>query len=83
MRGRIISINQRRGMFVVETEANDCSLVEMLGNYDIEVGNIVDGNLHSLGGEKLKNISIGEIMDVYMQNWGMNRKHATTNLKQF
>jgi len=70
-------------MFVVEAEANDCSLVEMLGGYDIEIGHIVDGNLHSLGGEKLKNISTGEVMDVYMQNAGMNKEHAIRNVKQF
>jgi hypothetical protein len=67
MIGTVVLVNPKNGFFVVEVEAGDCTVVEMLGGYDILVGDVVSGNLHSHGGEDLHNQTQQETMSVYIQ----------------
>lgn len=43
-------------------------MVELLGAYDVNIGDDVKGDLDSLGGETLFNITEDEEMDVYIQD---------------
>lgn len=67
MNGTVVLVNPRNGFVVVEVEAGDYTVVEMLGGYAIEVGDVVSGNLHSNGGEDLRNQTQQETMSVYIQ----------------
>jgi len=68
MEGRIIEINQQRGMVAVETEDGEFSVFELLGD-EVEVGDVVrwQGD-HPLGGETIRNLTQGETIDVFFQN---------------
>lgn len=43
------------------------TVIEILVNYYLEVGNIIKGNLDSLGRESLYNVSQDEEIDVFVQ----------------
>lgn len=83
MRGKVIAINHRRGMFVVETDSDGCSIVEELGGYDTEIGDIMDGALDTEGSEEIKNITKDENMDVMIQNAGLHKKYAIQLLAEY
>ncbi len=59
MRGVIKLINERRGMIAVRTEHDEYSVLELLGGYSPEIGDVISGNLENLGGESVKNITQG------------------------
>jgi hypothetical protein len=68
MKGTVALINPRNGFFVVQVEPGDFTVVEMLGGCSIEVGDVVSGNLRSLGGEDLRNETQRETMSVFIQD---------------
>ncbi len=63
----IISNIQKNGFIEVQT-STFISIIELLGDYKIEIGDEVEGNLDSLGGEKLYNISQNEHIEVFIQD---------------
>jgi hypothetical protein len=68
MTGKIVEINQRRGMVAVECEDGSFSVFELLGDF-VEVGDEVrwQGD-HPLGSETINNLTQGARVDVYFQN---------------
>jgi len=68
MRGVIKLINERRGMIAVRTDHDEYSVLELLGGYSPEIGDVISGNLENLGGESVKNITQGEAWDVFIQD---------------
>lgn len=68
MRGTIEMINPKKGMIAVRTEDDEYSVLELLGGYSPEIGDILSGELENLGGEDVKNISQNEIWSVYIQD---------------
>ena len=68
MRGAIKLINERRGMIAVRTDHDEYSVLELLGGYSPEIGDVISGNLENLGGESVKNITQGEAWDVFIQD---------------
>jgi hypothetical protein len=66
MKGIVCNI-QKNGFIEIQT-GTYISVVELLGGYDIEIGDEIKGNLESLGGEVLFNISQDEEMDVFIQD---------------
>lgn len=67
MKGTVTLINPKRGFFVVEVDPGDYTVIEILGEYNLEVGDIISGSLDSHGGEDLKNETQGETMSVFIQ----------------
>lgn len=67
MKGTVINIDYQKGFVYVDTGCS-YTTVELLGGYEINIGDVITGNLHSLGREKLKNISTGEVLDVFIQD---------------
>jgi hypothetical protein len=54
---------------VAKTEDGEYSIFELLGGYDVEVGDVVSsGDFYSMGGETYRNVTKGEDMSVYVQN---------------
>ncbi len=68
MKGRIIDINQQRGMVAVETEDGEYSVFELLGD-EVEIDDVVRWqDDHPLGGETIRNLTQGGTIDVFFQN---------------
>lgn len=54
---------------LIEVQAETCiSVIELLGAYEVEVGDEIEGDLDNLGSEELLNLSQVENMDVYIQD---------------
>ena len=51
MIGKVRAINQQKGFIAVETDGNEFSVIELLGGYDVEIGDVISGDLESLGGK--------------------------------
>jgi hypothetical protein len=68
MKGIVVWIDPKNnGMIKVKTENETISLMELLG-HEVEIGDIIKGNLEDLGGETLYNITQQEEIDVFIEN---------------
>jgi hypothetical protein len=68
MKGVIELIGPRQAMIGVRTEYEDFSVLELLGDYSPEIGDVISGALQNLGDEEVKNITQGEDWDVVIQD---------------
>lgn len=67
MKGEVIRINSNnREMITVKTENSSIVVIELIG-HEVELGDIISGNLEDLGGEILYNLTQEEKLDVYIQ----------------
>lgn len=82
MKGTIDLIGPTRIMIGVRTENNDYSVLELLGGYVPEVGDILKGNLDSLGGETIQNLTQNESWDVFIQDIYGSKNSALTMLSK-
>lgn len=80
MKGIVVGINLKRGLIAVDVDG-DYTIVELLGGYDVNVGDAITGNLHNLGGEILINRTSGEKMDTFIQDYGCTRRRAEGLMK--
>ena len=83
MKGVIELIGPRQAMIGVRTEHGDFSVLELLGGYSPEIGNIVSGALQNLGEEEVKNITQGETWAVYIQDILGSRQSAWNLVSQW
>lgn len=67
LQGIVKLVNPRRGMIAVETEDGGYTVFELLGGYEIELGDVISGNLESLGREKFTNIRNRQTLDVFVE----------------
>ena len=68
MKAQIIHIHQQRGMVAVETETGEYSVFELMGD-DVEVGDeVVWNDDYPLGSEEIRNVTQGEVIEVFFQN---------------
>ncbi|MBA7577804.1 hypothetical protein ES708_19659 [subsurface metagenome] len=68
MIGKVRAINQQKGFIAVETDGNEFSVIELLGEYGVEIGDVISGDIESLGGETVINKTQSEEMDVFIQD---------------
>ena len=66
MEGIVIGVNPRKGFVAVDTD-HGITVMELLGGYHVECGDIVAGDLESCGDELVRNKSQYEDMDVFVQ----------------
>ncbi len=66
MKGHVIAVNARKGFVAVSTD-DGITVFELLGGYEVEIDDVISGNLDSLGGESFKNETKLEDMEVYVQ----------------
>lgn len=66
MKSEVIGINPRKSFVAVKTDAG-ITVFELLGGYDVELGDMISGNLEALGGETFFNETQQEEMEVYVQ----------------
>jgi len=77
--GTVTEINPARGMVAIATEDDGFTIIELLSDWDIEVGDSVgwaDG--YGLGSEVYENLTKGTREEVYVQNHGVSQ----ANLRQ-
>jgi len=68
MTGTVYKVDQKKGFVYLNLEDGQQCWFELLGGYDIEVGDIVTGNLWTLGGEELTNTTKDYKMSVFIQD---------------
>ncbi len=68
MIGKVRAINQQKGFIAVEIDGNEFSVIELLGEYGVEIGDVISGNIESLGRETVINKTQLEEMDVFIQD---------------
>jgi len=68
MKGTIELIGPRQGMIGVRTENDNFSVLELIGGYSPEMGDVISGELENRGGEEVQNITQGEAWDVFIQD---------------
>jgi len=67
MKGKVTLINPNRGMAALVTENDEYTSFEPLG-HDIELGDIISGDLESVGGETWYNETQMEKIDVAVED---------------
>ena len=75
MRGKVALLNPKRGMAALITENGEYTTFEPLG-YDVELGDIVTGDLESVGGETWFNETKDEKIEVMVENIYGNKQTA-------
>ena len=76
MKGKIELIGPQEAMVGVRTEDGGFSVLELIGGYSPEMGDVIDGELENLGGEEVKNITQDETWDVFIQDIHGSRESA-------
>lgn len=61
-------ISRINGFIAARTEHGEFIVLELLGGYDVENGNMISGNLTSLGSETLYNETKREHIKVFVQD---------------
>lgn len=66
MKGRVIGIDVRKGFFAIKTDGG-ITVAETLEGPNVEMGDIISGNLESEGGETFINETQGIKTSVFVQ----------------
>lgn len=75
MRATVQMINARTGMVGAQTNDGDYTVFELLGD-EVEIGDVVEGDLHALGGETFLNVTQRQRIDVFVQEVHCTRQNA-------
>ena len=67
MKGKVALLNIKRGMAALITESEDFTTFELHGN-EVEIGDIISGDLESLGGATWYNETKMENIDVFVED---------------
>lgn len=81
MRGKVIAYNPRNGMGAVQVEDGSITVAEFIGGCDIEIGDVMQGDLHQDGGFELYNVTQEEMMDVSIEGTDCSRQMASRLLQ--
>lgn len=76
MKGTVVHHEHRIGYIIIRDEKDEFAIAELLGNYDVERGDIVSGNLHTNGNETLHNQTQDEAMAVVVKGYGLSEQDA-------
>jgi len=83
MKGTIELISPHQGMISVRTETDEFSILELVGGYSPEIGDVIIGDLESLGGETVNNVTQGESWDVHIQAIHGSKQTTLRTLSKF
>jgi hypothetical protein len=83
MKSKVFMINHQRGWIALLTENNTFSIVEVLEMNLPNIGDIVSGNIESLGEETFFNESSSEELNVFVQDIYAGQKEAMRQLEIF
>lgn len=68
MNGTIIAINRINGMHAVRIEAGSVTVFEMTDSHEAAAGDVITGELQTLGSETLTNKTQLESFEAYIQD---------------
>ena len=81
MKGKVYQINPKRGMVAVLTENDDFTIFEIIGSYEIDVGDELTWNNDTgLGTEQYENLTKNHIIEVFVQNHWVNKSQLRKQL---
>jgi hypothetical protein len=83
MKGKIVLIGTDSGFVGIRTEQGDYSVLELLGGYDVELGDEVTSNFYNCSSAAVKNLTQSETMDVSIEAAGLTREQARALLRSF
>ena len=79
--GRVAALNPARGMVAIATEDDGYTIIELLSDFEVEIGDEITWlNGYGLGSEDYTNISKGETAEVYVQNHAVSRSNLRAQL---
>ena len=81
MLGKVIGFVRKSGMFITENDDGSYSIIEPLCAFSAEVGDTIKGNLRSVAGEILRNVSKSKDIPVYIQDFDVSRDLAFSMLR--
>ena len=71
MIGQVVAVNYTRGLVAFEIESGDFGYFEVLDMVEFEKEDKIKGNFESLGKGKIIKIDTNEIVDVFIEDYGM------------
>lgn len=80
MQGVIRLINNEDALAAVQTEHGEYSVLGLLGDYDLEVGDVVSGPLQALDEQRVVNETKGVTMAVYIEDIELSLEAALERL---
>jgi hypothetical protein len=67
MRGVVTDISPRRLMIAIEVDGYGYTVAELLVDDDVDLGDVIQGNLRTHESEELRNVTKGTVLSVYIQ----------------
>jgi len=81
-KGIVAAINPKRGMVGIKTDDSGFTIVELLSDWDVEVGDeIVWANGYGLGSETYENRTKRNRSQVFVQNHDVSRANLAVQLR--
>jgi hypothetical protein len=79
--GVVAAINPKRGMVAIATEDDGYTIIELLSDFELEIGDSVFwSNGYAMGHETYENVSKGSSAEVYVQNHGVSKENLRKQL---
>lgn len=82
MKGTLTHIEHRIGWIAIRDEIGEITIAELLGGYDVAVGNSISGNLRLLGGNIFTNLSTNESLHVFVEYIGLTEHQCIDIIKR-
>mgnify|MGYP003626837124 CR=1 FL=1 len=76
MKGRVVAYNPRNGMGAIQVEDGSITVAEFIGGCDIEIGDVMQGDLRQDGGFELYNVTHEEMMVVSIEGTDCSHQMA-------
>jgi hypothetical protein len=68
LRGQVVLSNTLHGTYAIKVFEGDITVIEALGEPAMNIGDIVSGNLESLGAQHLVNETNGDLLEVFVES---------------
>lgn len=82
MKGVVKMTNPKRGLIAVEIDTNDLTVMEILEvTCNVEIGDIISGNLDSHAGETVTNLTKNEKISVFIEGINCTPQNAHNLMK--
>ena len=92
LNGQVVLSNTFHRTYAVKIFEGDITIIEVLGQPAIDIGDVLCGNLESLGAQDLVNETTGDLLEVFVESVYCSieealcclglKQESTTNLKE-
>jgi len=76
MVGVVKMVNSVSGMVAVETENGDFTIFQLMGDYDVEIDDEIQGELDAPGDEAFRNLTKFQMIEVFVAECNAGRDAA-------